>query len=258
MDMRILMISERKSMLVNALVEGLQKEGFKIVVSPMDLKKLPTVKEPPATLLFYLQNGYQDAPMEVRMKLIQDYMDERKLGNEQISLFLLGEADELARAKSAIPQGYISGMFIRPFRADDVARAIREKDTENEETYKTLKNVLIVDDDPVMLRTMQETLAGHYRVFTAGSGMNAIQLLTTTAMDLILLDYEMPVVKGPQVLEMLRQEPKTKDIPVMFLTAKSDRHSISQILKLKPEGYLLKSQPQSAIEQAIANFFAEK
>ena len=45
--------------------------------------------------------------------------------------------------------------------------------------------------------------------------MNAIQLLIRTNVDLILLDYEMPVVKGPQIFEMIRSEEQMKDIPII-------------------------------------------
>ncbi|MCR5268154.1 MAG: response regulator [Lachnospiraceae bacterium] len=257
MESRILMISERQSMLVNALVEGLQKEGFQLVVSPTDLKKLPGISNPPQILLFYLQNADGDVSMQSRMKTLQDYIAGRIDNNEPIALFLLGTADELAQAKSCLPEEYVKGMFIRPFRADDVAKTVREVIADNSFT-KTKKKILIVDDDATMLRTMKEGLSKKYQVYTAGSGMNAIQILLKMEVDLILLDYEMPVVKGPQVLEMIRSDPKMKDTPVMFLTAKSDRQSISQILGMKPEGYLLKSLPQSAITQAIDNFFADK
>ncbi|MBR4169406.1 MAG: response regulator [Lachnospiraceae bacterium] len=257
MESRILMISERKSMIVNALVEGLQKEGFQLVVSPTDLRKLPGIQNPPQILLFYLQDSDPDTDMTTRMRILQEYIAGRVENREQIALYLLGTAEELAEAKSLLPPDYIKGMFIRPFRADDVARTIREG-IDNDAFVKVKKRVLVVDDDATMLRTMKEGLSKNYQVYTANSGMNAIQLLIKTQVDLILLDYEMPVVKGPQVLNMIRSDANMKDTPVMFLTAKSDRHTISEILSTKPEGYLLKSLPQSAILQAIANFFAEK
>ena len=60
-------------------------------------------------------------------------------------------------------------------------------------------------------------------------------------MDLILLDYEMPVVDGPQVLQMLRQEEETAHIPVLFLTGNGSREAVSRVMELKPDGYILKS-----------------
>ena len=76
--------------------------------------------------------------------------------------------------------------------------------------------------------------------------------------DLILLDYEMPVTSGPQVLEMLRSETATGTIPVFFLTGKDDRESVKKVLSLHPEGYLLKKSPRDKIRQAIQSFFAKQ
>lgn len=59
--------------------------------------------------------------------------------------------------------------------------------------------------------------------------------------DLILLDYEMPVVDGPQVLQMLRQEPATSNIPVIFLTGNGTKEAVARVMELKPDGYILKS-----------------
>ena len=62
--------------------------------------------------------------------------------------------------------------------------------------------------------------------------------------DLILLDYEMPVVDGPQVLQMLRQEPATEKIPVIFLTGIGTKEAVSRVMALKPDGYILKTTPR--------------
>ena len=58
---------------------------------------------------------------------------------------------------------------------------------------------------------------------------------------MILLDYEMPVVDGAQVLQMLRQEPSTQNIPVIFLTGVGGKEQVERVLRLRPTGYILKS-----------------
>ena len=76
--------------------------------------------------------------------------------------------------------------------------------------------------------------------------------------DLILLDYEMPVTSGPQVLEMIRSETKTDTIPVIFLTGKGDRESVMKVVALKPDGYLLKSMEKAALLKSLEEFFEKK
>ena len=73
--------------------------------------------------------------------------------------------------------------------------------------------------------------------------------------DLILLDYEMPVISGPQVLEMIRSESKVESTPVIFLTGKGDRESVLKVMELRPDGYLLKSLPREKILASVKEFF---
>ena len=106
-----------------------------------------------------------------------------------------------------------------------------------------------------MLRTIKGWLDGKYRVSMVNSATSAISFLAINKPDLILLDYEMPICSGPQMLGMLRAEIKTETIPVIFLTSKGDKESVAAVLSLKPQGYLLKSMPPNAIVEAIDNFF---
>ena len=65
----------------------------------------------------------------------------------------------------------------------------------------------------------------------------------------------MPVTSGPQVLEMLRNDDETKDIPVMFLTGKSDKKSVMEVIALKPEGYFLKTIEREELLEKLKEFF---
>ena len=102
------------------------------------------------------------------------------------------------------------------------------------------KSILVVDDNVTMLKTINRILHDKYEVATAANGKVAFKFLEKKRVDLILLDYEMPEESGAQVLEKLRQNPVTKDIPVIFLTGVTERAKIAQALVLQPQGYLLK------------------
>ncbi len=117
------------------------------------------------------------------------------------------------------------------------------------------KEILIVDDDPMYGTMVSKWLMGEYVVSTVPDGMQAISFLTNNKVDLILLDYEMPVVDGPQILEMLRTHPETRDIPVMFLTSIREKDRIQRVVKLKPEGYILKSATKDEILKNLADYF---
>ena len=79
------------------------------------------------------------------------------------------------------------------------------------------KHVLVVDDNSMMLKLIKEYLHETYDVATAVSGKIAMKFLERRMTNLILLDYEMPGENGPAVLEQLRANEATKDIPVFTI-----------------------------------------
>lgn len=117
------------------------------------------------------------------------------------------------------------------------------------------KKILVVDDSDFMLTTMQELLGKEYEVILAKSGLSAIRGITLERPDLILLDYEMPVCDGSQVLEMIRAERDFADIPVIFLTSRVDRESVKKVIELKPDGYLSKSLQPADVKREVDHFF---
>ena len=105
---------------------------------------------------------------------------------------------------------------------------------------------------------MKEWLHDKYQVIVAKSGTMAIKYLTMETPDLILLDYEMPIINGRQVFEMIRSEKDFETISIMFLTSCNDKNVVMDIARLKPEGYLLKTMKPERIITEVDAFFAEK
>lgn len=79
----------------------------------------------------------------------------------------------------------------------------------------------------------------------------ALKFLETKTPDLIFLDYEMPVEKGPEVFRKIKKLESAKDIPVVFLTGVADREKITEVLSLKPNGYLLKPINMERVNDTI-------
>ena len=98
-----------------------------------------------------------------------------------------------------------------------------------------------MDDDPSYAGMVREWIKDEYQVDIVTAGVQAIKFLLKKSADLILLDYEMPVVDGPQVLQMLREEPETANIPVIFLTGIGTKEAVQRVMALKPSGYILKT-----------------
>lgn len=115
------------------------------------------------------------------------------------------------------------------------------------------RHVLIIDDDPMMLKVIKEHLCEKYDVATAISGKIAYKFLEHKETDLILLDYAMPVEDGPEVFGKLRANEVTKDIPIVFLTGITEKEKIQKALVLKPQGYLLKPIEKDKLMITIEN-----
>lgn len=102
------------------------------------------------------------------------------------------------------------------------------------------KTILVVDDSPIMLKTIREQLREFYDVVIVTSGKLALKYLKDNRVDMMLLDYDMPEMSGLDVLKTMKADAGTKGIPVVFLTGVSERAKIAQALALGPQGYLLK------------------
>ena len=126
---------------------------------------------------------------------------------------------------------------------------------ENENAGK--KKILVVDDSGLILQAMKELFEKDYEVTLAKSGVAAIRCMTLDKPDLVLLDYEMPVCNGEQVLGMIRAEEAFLDTPVIFLTGTVDKERIQRLLPLKPAGYLLKTTRPAEIKGTIDEFFSK-
>lgn len=109
------------------------------------------------------------------------------------------------------------------------------------ESYATKPTILVVDDTPDNLSLMSGLLKNLYQVKVANSGEKALSFLKNNPNpDLILLDIMMPGLSGYEVLSLLKKDEKTKEIPVMFLTAMSETQEEAKGLELGAADYITK------------------
>lgn len=209
---------------------------------------------------------------------------ERKIADRRIPLVIIGDSADCSQFMKVAP--YLSPLVIqKPISsqgiADRIVKMLEEKKlvkaeeskpaTEIESKYQDVsellsqlqlaeeeekkeerrKHILVVDDDARILRLLKDYLSKRYELATAISGKVAMKFLETKDTDLILLDYEMPEEKGSEVFEKIRKNPKTADLPVVFLTGVTDRKKIMEVLALKPQGYLVKPIDMEKLSSTI-------
>ncbi|MFY8160251.1 MAG: hybrid sensor histidine kinase/response regulator [Candidatus Kapaibacteriota bacterium] len=100
--------------------------------------------------------------------------------------------------------------------------------------------ILVVDDQPNNLKVIANVLNDEYKLFVANSGKNALLVLESEQPNLILLDVMMPEMNGFEVCERIKQNENIKDIPIIFLTAKSDIEDIQRGFEVGAVDYITK------------------
>lgn len=110
-------------------------------------------------------------------------------------------------------------------------------DIQNAHTKPT---ILVVDDTPQNLSLINNLLTGKYKIKVASNGLLALKIARTTPIDLILLDVMMPEMDGYQVCRALKEDARTADIPVIFLTAKTEIEDEEYGLQLGAVDYITK------------------
>ncbi len=112
-----------------------------------------------------------------------------------------------------------------------------------------MKNILIVDDSTTMRRMVMASLRelGGVSFSEAGTGLEAIERLGLTPVDLLILDMNMPDMHGMEVLEFLRRYPSYQHIPVIVLTTRGDDESRAAALKAGAARYITKPFPPAAL-----------
>jgi len=101
------------------------------------------------------------------------------------------------------------------------------------------KTILIVDDTITNLDILEELLV-HYDLIDATNGEDAVDIAYNEHIDLILLDIMMPNMDGYEVCKKLKSDQKTKNIPIIFITAKTDEESIEKAFDIGGADYITK------------------
>ncbi|MCR5223460.1 MAG: response regulator [Lachnospiraceae bacterium] len=239
--MNIAILAFQTSVIVNGIEKNLSGPDNRVITLTGDFHKTYDLTGDVLVFIVYLPND-----------IIEDHEKQKILSGA------IGEILEAGRAVLFIGEDSFHKDFFeifsevndsiwinRPVDMDTLQKAVEDAADLSAKEDKTKKRILIVDDDPPYAKMVREWLKKDFEVDIVTTGMQAISFLLKIPegekIDMILLDYEMPVVDGPQVLQMLRQNADTAQIPVVFLTGVGSREDVARVMELKPEGYVLKS-----------------
>jgi CheY-like chemotaxis protein len=247
---RVLFTGEKESFLVRVLLKKLQDAGLVCEFAHWGVNEINSKWNETKLVVMYMDEG--ETPQDAALHFLCEKMIE-----DGVQMIPIGDKNAIRFIKDRVSGDLVYAVFERPIDnaafVDHVSDMFRKL-----ESGEFRKTILIVDDDPGYLGLVREWLKGTYKVAMANSGLQAIKWLGKNKADLILLDHEMPVTTGPQVLEMLRSDEETKNIPVIFLTGKGDKESVMAVVALKPEGYFLKTIEKDELLTKLNNFFESR
>ncbi len=243
----ILLVSRGTRFMADALKASLEKAGIVTVSVDPDVKSIEAEKED-IDMILLLAGDYVYDSAEALVYIMDMSRDEK------LPVCLIGYDSELEEIKKYIPEALINAEYKRPVDAKTVAEELKLI-TDKAQEKRSRRHILLVDDDTTFLKMLQGWLSEKYRITAVKSGIQAITYMANHRPDMILLDYDMPITPGPQVMEMIRSENNYHDIPIIFLTGKSDRESIMNVMRLKPQGYFLKTMSREEILKSLDDYF---
>ncbi|MBJ6802338.1 response regulator [Geomonas propionica] len=114
------------------------------------------------------------------------------------------------------------------------------------------KTILVVDDTIDNLIILYKMLRGEYEVIGANSGQEALRLLQSAAPDLILLDIMMPEMDGYEVCRLLKQDPRLRGIPVIFISALNEEVDETRGFEMGAVDFITKPVKPAILARRVA------
>ncbi len=255
----ILIVADESNDLRMSIKEHLPGEAYAVKVVPVDFEAVFEAFNQPVYGLVLIDMNTKQREEQELLRALKNWVT-----RDYLPVFAVGGPDAL-KTLGAIFPAHLFHLLQRdtsnPATLNPAAIAGQIDGFLKQFTVKKKKRngrVLVVDDSGAMLRAVKSWLDDKYHVTLANSGIAAIKSMALNRPDLILLDYDMPVCNGKQVLEMIRMELEYVDLPVIFLTRRGDPAAVMGVRELKPERYLLKTLDPYLIVKAVDEFFAAR
>ncbi len=122
-----------------------------------------------------------------------------------------------------------------------------------------MKKILIIEDDQNITLSLKMYLEKKkFEVLTASDGLKGIEQAQKNIPDLIMLDIILPKMDGYMVCKALKEETNTKDIPIIFISAKTREEDIDKAFKVGGDEFIVKPFGHKKIEKVLNKFFKEE
>ena len=189
-------------------------------------------------------NKQQDVGFEIIQRVKAD------LRYNRIPVVILSVEDHEKYVVEAVGLG-AAGFLIKPF-TDKELIACLECNLDKTKRDMIKPTILAVDDNPTILKVVNHILSSQYKVYTLNKPTELDVFIENVRPDLFLLDYNMPLMDGFQVLEKLRSNLQFSNTPIIFLTSEGKEIKIIDALKMGADDYILKPINESLLRKKVA------
>ena len=145
----------------------------------------------------------------------------------------------------------VDGYILKPVNKDILLNKIREICVAKEKTANK-STVLMIDDDMTYLKQLNYMLQDRYNVVMINSAKLALNYLSKNKPDIILLDYQMPLYNGANLMNMIQKSNKIP-IPVILLSGALNRRALEECYPYNPSAYLVKPVSKDVLIENIEN-----
>jgi CheY-like chemotaxis protein len=250
-----LLIVDDNAMNRDMLARRLEREGYGITTASGGKEALELVASQKFDLVL----------LDILMPDIDGYKvlehlkaDESTREIPVVMLTAVHEMDSVVRCFEMGVEDYLTKPFNIPFVKSRIASCLRsskikEEDGERSRPEVAQQRLLIVDDNAMNRDMLARRLEREgYHITTAAGGLQALELLGQEKFDLVLLDILMPDMDGYEVLERLKSNDATRQLPVIMLTAVNEVESVKHCIDLGAEDYLIKPFNAVLLKSRIA------
>ena len=133
----------------------------------------------------------------------------------------------------------VDGYLVKPVDQETLLAKVKEA-YESKKVSKNKATVLMIDDDMSFLKQINSILKDTYNVIMINSAKLAISYMSSHTPDVIILDYQMPLYNGANMLNIFQRSNRQKNIPVIMLSGTLNRKALENCFPYKPFAFLVK------------------
>lgn len=187
---------------------------------------------------------------------IDTYDSIKSSENKDIPVVFLTGKEDRPTVLRCIGKG-ADGYLIKPVSKEMLIEKINEV-MEKYDKYKSNFTILMIDDDVDFLKIAKIKLSKYHKVLTVNSGKTALDYLISHKVDLIILDFFMPLYDGGSIMNILKSRESTRNIPVILVTALPYDEAVAACSKNVPEEIMSKPVDMEQLLRNIQRLLMDK